>query len=110
MWSIKRETFQLLAKAHSKKTIVLGPMEVFDLKDWVEGVLAAMDDGIHLNTGKLGVLMDHVLMKTEKNLAGRKKGPAEKAGPMVKKARVAGDGGYKGGPKGGRGGRGGGGG
>ncbi len=35
-------------------------------------------------------------MKTEENLAGRKKGPAEKTGPVVKKTTVASDGGYKG--------------
>jgi hypothetical protein len=28
-------------------------MEVFDLKDSAEGARAAMDAGIHLNTGKL---------------------------------------------------------
>jgi hypothetical protein len=49
-------------------------------------------------------------MKTEENLAGRKKGPTERAGPAVKKARVASDGGYRGVPKGGMGGKGGGGG
>jgi hypothetical protein len=110
VWSIKRETFQFLAKAHCKNTIVVGPMEVFNLKDSIEGVRSAMDDGIHLNPGMLGLLMDHVIMKTEENLAGRKKGPTERAGPAVKKARVASDGGYRGVPKGGMGGKGGGGG
>jgi hypothetical protein len=110
VWSIKRETFQFLAKAHCKNTIVVGPMEVFNLKDSIEGVRSAMDDGIHLNQGMLGLLMDHVIMKTEENLAGRKKGPTERAGPAVKKARVASDGGYRGVPRGGMGGKGGGGG
>ena len=81
-------------------------MEVFNLKDSIEGVRSAMDDGIHLNPGMLGLLMDHVIMKTEENLAGRKKGPTERAGPAVKKARVASDGGYRGVPKGGMGGKG----
>jgi hypothetical protein len=37
VWALKRETFQLLAKAHCKNTIVVGPMEVFNVKDSVEG-------------------------------------------------------------------------
>jgi hypothetical protein len=83
-------------------------MEVFDLKDSVDGVRAAMDDRIHLNSGMLGVLMDHVIMKMEENLASRKKGPTERAGPAEKNARVTSDRGYRGVPKGGRGRRGGG--
>ncbi len=66
-----------------------------------------MDDGVHLNTGAMGVLMDQVITKTEENLAARKKGPTERAGPAVKKARVASDGGYRGAGRGGRGGQGG---
>ena len=107
MWGLKRETFQLLAKTHCKNTIVVGPMEVFNVKDSVEGVRRLMDDGVHLNEIALGVLMDHVISKTEENLAARKKGPTERAGPAVKKARVASDGGYRGADKGGRGGQGG---
>ncbi len=107
VWVLKRETFQLLAKSHCKNTIVVGPMEVFNVKDSVEGVRRLMDDGVHLNLNALGVLMDHVISKTEENLAARKKGPTERAGPAVKKARVASDGGYRGADKGGRGGQGG---
>jgi hypothetical protein len=107
VWGLKRETFQLLAKNHCKNTIVVGPMEVFNVKDSVEGVRRLMDDGVHLNEMALGVLMDHVISKTEENLAARKKGPTERAGPAVKKARVASDGGYRGADKGGRGGQGG---
>jgi hypothetical protein len=98
VWVLKRETFQLLAKTHCKNTIVVGPMEVFNVKDSVEGVRRLMDDGVHLNQMALGVLMDHVISKTEENLAARKKGPTEKA-------RVASDGGYRGVDKGGRGGQ-----
>jgi hypothetical protein len=107
VWGLKRETFQLLAKTHCKNTIVVGPMEVFNVKDSVEGVRRLMDDGVHLNEMALGVLMDHVISKTEENLAARKKGPTERAGPAVKKARVASDGGYRGADRGGRGGQGG---
>ncbi len=82
-------------------------MEVFNVKDSVEGVRGLMDDGVHLNQNAMGVLMDHVISKTEENLAARNKGPTEKAGPAVKKARVASDGGYRGVDKGGRGGQGG---
>jgi hypothetical protein len=103
VWALKRETFQLLAKAHCKNTIVVGPLEVFNVKDSVDGVRGLMDDSVHLNQGALGVLMDHVITKTEDNLAARKKGPTEMDGPAVKKARVASDGGYKGADRGGRG-------
>jgi hypothetical protein len=65
-----------------------------------------MDDGVHLNTGAMGVLMDQVITKTEENLAARKKGPTKRAGPAMKKARVASDG-HRGAGWGGRGGQGG---
>jgi hypothetical protein len=79
-------------------------MEVFNVKDSVEGVRGVMDDGVHLNTGAMGVLMNQVITKTEENLAARKKGPTERASPAVKKTRVAS---YKGAGRGGRGGQGG---
>ncbi len=66
-----------------------------------------MDDGVHLNSGAMGALMDQVITKTEENLAARKRGPTEKAGPAVKKTRVASAGGYKGAGRGGKGGQGG---
>ncbi len=103
VWGLKRETFQLLAKAHCKNTIVVGPMEVLNVKDSVDGVKGVMDDGVHLNSGA----MDQVITKTEENLAARKKGPTEKAGPAVKKTRVASSGSYRGAGRGGRGGQGG---
>ncbi len=77
------------------------------MKDSVDGVKGVMDDGVHLNSGAMGVLMDQVITKTEENLAARKKGPTEKAGPAVKKTRVASSGGYRGAGLGGRGGQGG---
>jgi hypothetical protein len=107
VWGLKRETFQLLAKAHCKNTIVIGPMEVLNVKDSVEGVRSVMDDGVHLNDGAMGALMDQVITKTEENLAARKKGPTEKAGPAVKKTRVASSGSFRGAGRGGRGGQGG---
>jgi hypothetical protein len=48
-----------------------------------------------------------VITKTEENLAARKKGPTEKAGPAVKKTRVASSGSFRGAGRGGRGGQGG---
>jgi hypothetical protein len=54
VWALKRETFQLLAKAHCKNTIVVGPMKVFNVKDSVEGVRGLMDDGVHLNRAHWG--------------------------------------------------------
>jgi hypothetical protein len=107
VWGLKRETFQLLAKAHCKNTIVIGPMEVLNVKDSVDGVKSVMDDGVHLNAGAMGVMMDQVITKTEENLAARKKGPTEKAGQAVKKTRVASSGSFKGAGRGGRGGQGG---
>ncbi len=47
---------------------------------------------------------------SQKLITSDRPGPTERAGPAVKKARVASDGGYRGVPKGGMGGKGGGGG
>ena len=82
-------------------------MEVLNVKDSVDGVKSVMDDGVHLNAGAMGVMMDQVITKTEENLAARKKGPTEKAGQAVKKTRVASSGSFKGAGWGGRGGQGG---
>jgi hypothetical protein len=82
VWALKRETFQLLAKAHCKNTIVVGPVEVFNVKDSVEGVREVMDDGVHLNTGALGVLKDYGMLSPRQRRTwrpgrrGRQRGPA----------------------------------
>jgi hypothetical protein len=81
VWGLKRETFQLLAKAHCKNTIVVGPMEVPNVKDSVDGVRGVMDDGVHLNSGAMGVLMDQVITKTEENLGGQEEGADREGRP-----------------------------
>ena len=103
-------------KAHAKNFVVVSPMEVLGLRDDVQGVEAAMEDGVHLDNDSQDALVEHIVKRVEEQMVVRKRGPTEKAGPPEKRTRSDGDaaartgGGGRGGWSGrgwGRGGRGG---
>jgi len=87
---MKKETIQLVLKGRMKNTIVVGPMEVLDVKDSVDGVRAVMKDGVHLTEEAVDRLMDYVVCKVEELYTARKCGPtgrgetaSKRAGPLA---------------------------
>jgi hypothetical protein len=89
--------FTLLAKAHGKNVVVLGPMEVLGLRSDVDKVREHMADGVHLDEKGLDTVVDSLLKKTEEHFVSKKRGHTERSGPDTKRPRMASEGGRPGG-------------
>jgi hypothetical protein len=104
VWGMKKETFPMVAKAHVKNVIVVGPKEALGVRSDVDEVRGVMADGVHLDEKALDVLVDYVLKKAEEHFVSKKRGPTERSDPDGKRLRISSEGGRAAG--GGRGGRG----
>jgi hypothetical protein len=89
VWGMKRETFAMVAKAHVKNVIVVGPMEALEVRNDVDEVRGVMADGVHLDEKALDVLVDYVLKKAEEHFVSKKRGPTERSGRDGKRPRIA---------------------
>ena len=96
VWGLKRETVQLVSKAHAKHTLVISPMEALGIKDSVEDIRAVMSDGCHLNGPCVDMVVDHMVKKVEEFFVSKKRGPTERAGPVEKRGRFESEGGASG--------------
>jgi hypothetical protein len=72
---MKRETFAMVAKAHVKNVIVVGPIEALGVRSDVDEVRGVMADGVHLDEKALDVLVDYMLKKARSTSSARRGGP-----------------------------------
>jgi len=76
VWGMRKETLQMLGRAHARNVLLVSPMEVLGVRSSVAGVRKAMPDGVHLDENSLDKVTDNVFQRVEEFLVSKKKGPA----------------------------------